>query len=89
MRWYRVVLDEAHIIRNRATQASRAVADLDAIHRWVLTGTLINNGLDDVYPQLRFLSISPQAEWGEFAKHISKVAKKYPTRAAKRTQVSR
>lgn len=88
MRWFRVVLDEAHFIRNKATQASKACAELDAVYRWSLTGTLINNSLDDVYPHLRFLGISPQSEWAEFSKHISKRVKKNPKRAADRTQVS-
>ena len=43
VRFWRVVLDEAHIIRNRTTKAAKAVWDLDSIHRWSLTGTLIVN----------------------------------------------
>jgi SNF2 family DNA or RNA helicase len=88
MRWYRVVLDEAHFIRNKSTQASKAVWDLDALYRWSLTGTLINNSLDDIYPHLRFLGISPQQDYNEFSKMITKVAKKQPVLAAKRAQVS-
>lgn len=88
MKWYRVVLDEAHFIRNKATQASRAVWDLEAVYRWSLTGTLINNTLDDVFPHLRFLGISPQSDYAEFSKHITKRVKAAPRLAARRTQVS-
>lgn len=87
-RFFRIVLDESHIIRNKSTQASRAVADLDAIYRWSLSGTIVNNSLDDVFPHLRFLSISPQSEWSEFKKHITDRVKKAPRLAANRTQVS-
>ncbi|KAI9636028.1 SNF2 family N-terminal domain-containing protein, partial [Dioszegia hungarica] len=85
-RFFRIVLDESHIIRNKSTQASRAVADLDAIYRWSLSGTIVNNSLDDVFPHLRFLSISPQSEWSDFKKHITDRVKKAPRLAANRTQ---
>lgn len=34
-------------IRNRATRASRAVARIDCLLRWCLTGTPITNSLSD------------------------------------------
>jgi hypothetical protein len=40
IRWHRVILDEAHVIRNTKTSRYRACAQLDAAHRWCLTGTL-------------------------------------------------
>lgn len=86
-KWFRVVLDEAHIIRNRSTRSSKAVHDLEAEHRWSLTGTLVNNGLDDIFPHLRFLGISPQREWDSFNKTISRPCKKQPKMATKRVQV--
>lgn len=36
--FYRCIVDEAHIIRNPATRISNAVAKLDAVYRWLLTG---------------------------------------------------
>lgn len=36
--WFRVVLDEGHIIRNPNAQMSKAVLDLKAQRRWVLSG---------------------------------------------------
>lgn len=38
-RWRRVVLDEAHLIKNKETETARAVYALHAEHRWCLTGT--------------------------------------------------
>lgn len=38
-RWGRVVLDEAHLIKNKNTETARAVYALHAEHRWCLTGT--------------------------------------------------
>lgn len=36
--WLRVVLDEGHIIRNPNAQMSKAVLNLKAQRRWVLSG---------------------------------------------------
>lgn len=37
--WLRIVLDEAHIIRNRRTLQAQAAIALKAQCRWALTGT--------------------------------------------------
>ncbi len=85
-RFLRVVLDEAHLIRNRKTKAAKAAWDLDAVFRWSLTGTLVVNSLDDVYSHLRFLSISPSAHWDDFRIRISTVQKRKPKLATQRVQ---
>jgi len=36
--WHRIILDEAHVIRNTNSAKHRAVCDLRAHHRWCLTG---------------------------------------------------
>ncbi|CAH2072145.1 unnamed protein product [Thlaspi arvense] len=41
VRWFRIVLDEAHIIKNSKSQISVAAAALVADRRWCLTGTPI------------------------------------------------
>ncbi|OTB06436.1 hypothetical protein M426DRAFT_110751 [Hypoxylon sp. CI-4A] len=57
--WQRVVLDEAHIIRNRTTKIFQAVSTLNAQHRWCLTGTPIQNRLDDLGALVDFLKVDP------------------------------
>ncbi len=37
--WHRVVVDEAHIIRNVKTFMAKAVLQLTSKYRWILTGT--------------------------------------------------
>ncbi|KAK3028003.1 LOW QUALITY PROTEIN: hypothetical protein RJ639_039093, partial [Escallonia herrerae] len=57
--WRRVILDEAHVIRNANTQQSRAVTSLSAKRRWVVTGTPIQNGSCDLYSLMSFLRFEP------------------------------
>ena len=45
----RVVLDEAQSIKNPRTLAARAAWRLYAHCRWCLSGTPIQNGIDDLY----------------------------------------
>ncbi|KAH6622332.1 SNF2 family N-terminal domain-containing protein [Boeremia exigua] len=69
--WYRLVLDEAHIIRRQNTGLNRSVADIQARARWCLTGTPIQNRLEDIGALFSFLKISPLHNIGEFKKAIS------------------
>ncbi|CAA7268014.1 unnamed protein product [Cyclocybe aegerita] len=57
--WFRVVLDEAHCIKETGTVASRACCDLMADRRLCLTGTPVQNKLDDVFALLKFLRLEP------------------------------
>ncbi|KAJ7148304.1 SNF2 family N-terminal domain-containing protein [Mycena filopes] len=84
--FYRVVLDEAHNIRNKRTRASRAVTELSSIYRWCLTATPIVNSLIDAYGYIRFLRIRPWCDWVEFNGHIGRFEKKRPDLAVTRLQ---
>lgn len=57
--WYRVVLDEAHMIRRQTTTFYRTVANLSAKCRWCLTGTPIQNSLSDFAALLSFTRVKP------------------------------
>ncbi|XP_040283968.1 helicase-like transcription factor [Bufo bufo] len=59
IKWLRVVLDEGHTIRNPNAQQTKAVHSLDAVRRWVLTGTPIQNSLKDLWSILAFLKLKP------------------------------
>jgi SWI/SNF-related matrix-associated actin-dependent regulator of chromatin subfamily A3 len=69
--WYRVVLDEAHFIRRMTTSLHKRVAELDAKFRWCLTGTPIQNTLDDLGALFAFIRIYPFDRLGIFRKFIS------------------
>ncbi|KAF6828597.1 DNA repair and recombination protein rad5c [Colletotrichum musicola] len=57
--WYRVVLDEAHIIRRPATTFYHACRALQANSRWCLTGTPIQNRLSDIGALFAFIRAHP------------------------------
>ena len=53
--WHVVVLDEAQAIKSPAAKATRAVGLLDSRHRLCLSGTPIENNLDELWSQFAFL----------------------------------
>lgn len=60
----RVILDEAHLIKNRQSKTAKACYELHALHRWVLTGTPIVNRLEDLFSLVHFLRVEP---WSNFS----------------------
>jgi SNF2 family DNA or RNA helicase len=54
--WDTVVLDEAQNIKNSDSQAARAAFDLDARFRITLTGTPVENRLEELWSQFHFLN---------------------------------
>jgi SNF2 family DNA or RNA helicase len=72
----RIILDEAHSIKNKGTRSSKAVSELDAQFRWCLTGTPIQNGISELYSLLRFLKIRPYNDWTEWRTRIEEPFKK-------------
>ncbi|CAO1638861.1 unnamed protein product [Sympodiomycopsis kandeliae] len=71
-RWLRVILDEAHNIKNHKTLAAAACFELsDRAHsRWCLTGTPIQNGPVEVFSLIHFLAAEPFNDWPTFKEKI-------------------
>ncbi|KAF2680196.1 hypothetical protein K458DRAFT_373918 [Lentithecium fluviatile CBS 122367] len=69
--WYRLVLDEAHIIRRQSTVLYRTVAEFKARSRWCLTGTPIQNRLEDIGSLFAFIRIIPFNSSSNFRKYIA------------------
>ncbi|KAA8910697.1 P-loop containing nucleoside triphosphate hydrolase protein [Sphaerosporella brunnea] len=66
VRFWRVILDECHIIKNRRGQISEACQHLRAVNTWALSGTPVQNSVDDIYPILSFLQHPTCSNWEAF-----------------------
>lgn len=66
MKFHRIILDESQWIKNKNTQAAKGCFQLKAVHRWCLSGTPIQNRVDEFFSVVHFLRIRPYHEWGRF-----------------------
>ena len=60
--WYRVMLDEAHTIKNRNAKMTKACYEVRSHYRWCLTGTPMQNNLDELQSLIKFLRIQPYCD---------------------------
>jgi len=75
VRWKRIILDEAHLIRNMKTRMARAICDLESASRWAVTGTPIQNHLSDLTALLKFIRAYPYDDPKRFDIDISRLWK--------------
>jgi SNF2 family DNA or RNA helicase len=57
-RWFRIILDESHVIRNRSTLTFKFINMLQSNTRMCMTGTPIYNGIKDLFTQLEFCGLN-------------------------------
>ncbi|XWS19554.1 hypothetical protein CRYUN_Cryun31cG0025300 [Craigia yunnanensis] len=84
--WFRIVLDEAQSIKNHRTQVARACWSLRAKRRWCLSGTPIQNAIDDLYSYFRFLRYDPYAAYKSFCSSIKIPITKNPEKGYPKLQ---
>ncbi|KAG0645412.1 ATP-dependent helicase rad16 [Hyphodiscus hymeniophilus] len=61
IQFHRVILDEAHNIKQRTTGSAKACFALKADHKWCLSGTPLQNRIGEFFSLVRFLDIRPFA----------------------------
>lgn len=72
--WWRVCLDEAQMVSSVVTKPAKLVAQLQATHRWGVTGTPIQKSIDDLYGLICFLGCSPfdeREKWMELVNEFN------------------
>jgi len=73
--FHRIVLDEAHMIRNSKTRSFKAVSLVKADRKLALTGTPFVNTADDIFSLLSFLGVEPLDEKSIFNRSITQPIK--------------
>ncbi|KIW09188.1 uncharacterized protein PV09_00118 [Verruconis gallopava] len=61
--FHRVILDEAHSIKQRTTGVARACFALKSRYKWCLSGTPVQNRIGEFFSLLRFLEVRPFADY--------------------------
>eukprot|EP00884_Botryococcus_braunii_P002146 jgi/Botrbrau1/11932/Bobra.341_1s0001.2 len=61
VRWRRIVLDEAHFIKDRRSSTARATFALVSKYKWALSGTPLQNRVGELYSLVRFMRMFPYA----------------------------
>lgn len=84
--WFRVVLDEAQSIKNHRTRVAQACWGLRAKRRWCLSGTPIQNSIDDLYSYFRFLKYEPYSVYSSFCSMVKFQISKNPSRGYPKLQ---
>lgn len=57
--FHRIILDEAHNIKDRQSNTARAVFNMKSTYKLCLSGTPLQNRIGEIYSLLRFLAIEP------------------------------
>ncbi|KAG7402596.1 putative global transactivator [Fusarium oxysporum f. sp. rapae] len=70
--WRRIILDEAHRIRNNTSKTSEAICALKSRSRWAVTGTPIQNSLGDLASLFSFIRAHPYNDQSRFEEDISR-----------------
>ena len=89
VRFWRVILDESQCIKNRRTKAALAACQIQSQYRWCLTGTPMQNGVDEFQSLLKFTRIRPYDNWEQFSRDIARPIKasgEYKNRAMRQLQ---
>eukprot|EP00644_Phytophthora_capsici_P015775 jgi/Phyca11/577126/estExt2_Genewise1.C_PHYCAscaffold_1020080 len=59
--WTRIVLDEAHYIKDRNCNTARGVFELKSTYKWCLSGTPLQNRIGELFSLVRFLQVKKYA----------------------------
>jgi SNF2 family DNA or RNA helicase len=81
VRWHRIILDEAHHIRNKDTKSFKGIIQVQSDVKWFLTGTPIQNNIADLHSLLQVLGVD--ASQYNSPQKLKKTIKKFVLRRTK------
>ncbi|HEX4925738.1 MAG TPA: DEAD/DEAH box helicase [Bdellovibrionales bacterium] len=84
MHWQTIVVDEAQHFKNQDSQLSRALYQITAPIRITLSGTPIENSIDDIWAQFRFLNPGLLPPYSRFREEFTDLVELGETPAALR-----
>ncbi|CAM0883343.1 unnamed protein product [Alopecurus aequalis] len=85
--WFRVILDEAQSIKNYRTNVAGACWGLRAKRRWCLSGTPIQNAVEDLFSYFKFLRYEPYCSHKQFCTLIKMPISRNPITGYRKLQV--
>ncbi|NPV36265.1 MAG: DEAD/DEAH box helicase [Bacteroidales bacterium] len=72
--WGCIILDESQNIKNPESQNAIAACRLDAMHRFCLSGTPIENRVEELWSQMHFLNPNLLGSHNPFIKYYGKIS---------------
>ena len=80
-KWYRVILDEAQAIKNKATKTAIGASFIQSEYRWCMSGTPMQNNVTELYSLIHFLRIKPYNEADKFSRDFTRPLKSTENRS--------
>ena len=68
-KFHYLILDESHYIKNRKSQIFKSISMINTEHKLSLSGTPIENSLDDLWSQMQFINPSILGSYPFFKQH--------------------
>ena len=62
------VLDEGHEIKNHNSSTFKSACEIEADHKWIVTGTPFMDSMDEAFAYLNFLRVDIPKQIGQFYK---------------------
>jgi SNF2 family DNA or RNA helicase len=67
-KWHRLIVDEAHNMKNAKSRLFEALFSIEAEFRWILSGTLLVNRATEIHTYLKFLRVPGTGSLRKFKK---------------------
>ena len=70
-KWYRAILDESQAIKNKNTKAAIGASFINCEYRWCMSGTPMQNNVEELQSLIHFLRIRPYNDHRQFTHNFT------------------